>query len=141
MMPSTSSEVDSTDEQAPRKLSLGLLLVAVTSSLLASTCCLFPLVLVLLGITGAWMIHLSVLKPWVPLLTAIAVVALVGSGYLLFRPLRSCNVSDDVSSDVSGDVSGDTCVDSRRVAQRIYLVSRLLVSALLLFPVVAPIFY
>jgi mercuric ion transport protein len=132
-MPSTSSEVDSTDEQGPRKLSLGLLLVAVTSSLLASTCCLFPLVLVLLGITGAWMVHLSVLKPWVPLLTAIAVVALVGSGYLLFRPLRSCNVSDDVS--------GVACVDSRRVAQRIYLVSGLLVSALLLFPVVAPIFY
>jgi len=132
-MPSTSGQIESTDEQAPRKLSLGLLLVAVTSSLLASTCCLFPLVLVLLGITGAWMVHLSVLKPWVPLLTAIAVVALVGSGYLLFRPLRSCNVSDDVS--------GVACVDSRRVAQRIYLVSGLLVSALLLFPVVAPIFY
>lgn len=137
MMPSTSGQIESTEQQAPRKLSLGLLLVAVTSSLLASTCCLFPLVLVLLGITGAWMVHLSVLKPWVPLLTAIAVVALVGSGYLLFRPLRSCNVSDDVS----GDVSGFTCVDSRRVAQRIYLVSGLLVSALLLFPVVAPVFY
>ncbi|MEY3791183.1 MAG: hypothetical protein RLZ09_2019 [Pseudomonadota bacterium] len=133
MMPSTSGQIESTEQQAPRKLSLGLLLVAVTSSLLASTCCLFPLVLVLLGITGAWMVHLSVLKPWVPLLTAIAVVALVGSGYLLFRPLRSCNVSDDVS--------GVACVDSRRVAQRIYLVSGLLVSALLLFPVVAPIFY
>ena len=133
MMPSTSGQIESTEQQAPRKLSLGLLLVAVTSSLLASTCCLFPLVLVLLGITGAWMVHLSVLKPWVPLLTAIAIVALVGSGYLLFRPLRSCNVS--------GDVSGDTCVDSRRVAQRIYLVNGLLVSALLLFPVVAPIFY
>lgn len=132
-MPSTSGQIESTEQQAPRKLSLGLLLVAVTSSLLASTCCLFPLVLVLLGITGAWMVHLSVLKPWVPLLTAIAVVALVGSGYLLFRPLRSCNVSDDVS--------GVACVDSRRVAQRIYLVSGLLVSALLLFPVVAPIFY
>jgi len=145
MMPSTSGQIDSTDEQAPPKLSLGLLLVAVTSSLLASTCCLFPLVLVLLGITGAWMVHLTVLKPWVPLLTVIALVALVGSGYLLFRPVTSCTVPDDVSNNVSsavsGAVSGDACVDSRRVAQRIYLVSGLLVSGLLLFPVVAPIFY
>jgi mercuric ion transport protein len=86
MMPSTSGSVDTNEDQAPRKLSLGLLMVAVTSSLLASTCCLFPLVLVLLGITGAWMVHLTVLKPWVPLLTLIAVVALLGSGYLLFRP-------------------------------------------------------
>ena len=145
MMPSTSGQFDRTDEQAPPKLSLGLLLVAVTSSLLASTCCLFPLVLVLLGITGAWMVHLTVLKPWVPLLTVIAVAALVGSGYLLFRPVTSCTVPDDVSNNVSsavsGAVSGDACVDSRRVAQRIYLVSGLLVSGLLLFPVVAPIFY
>ena len=137
MMPSTSSQVDSPNEQAPRKLSLGLLMVAVTSSLLASTCCLFPLALVLLGITGAWMVHLSVLKPWVPLLTVIAVVALVGSGYLLFRPITSCTLPDDVST----DVSEDACVDSRRIAQRIYLVSGLFVGALLLFPVVAPIFY
>ncbi len=149
MMPSTSGQIDRTDEQAPPKLSLGLLLVAVTSSLLASTCCLFPLLLVLLGITGAWMVHLTVLKPWVPLLTVIALVALVGSGYLLFRPVTSCTLPDDVSNDVSnnvssavsGAVSGDACVDSRRVAQRIYLVSGMLVSGLLLFPIVAPIFY
>ena len=145
MMPSMSGPVDTTEEQAPRKLSLGLLMVAVTSSLLASTCCLFPLVLVLLGITGAWMVHLTVLKPWVPLLSVIALVALLWSGYLLFRPVTSCTVPDDVSNNVSsavsGAVSGDACVDSRRVAQRIYLVSGLLVSGLLLFPVVAPIFY
>ena len=137
MMPSTSGQIDSANEQAPRKLSLGLLMVAITSSLLASTCCLFPLVLVLLGITGAWMVHLSVLKPWVPLLSVIAVVALLGSGYLLFRPVTSCTVPDDVSD----DVSDDACVDSRRIAQRIYLVGGLFVGALLLFPVVAPIFY
>lgn len=129
MMPSTCGSVDTNEDQAPRKLSLGLLMVAVTSSLLASTCCLFPLVLVLLGITGAWMVHLTVLKPWVPLLTLIAVVALLGSGYLLFRPLTSCTVGEDA------------CSDSRRIARRIYLVSGLFVGGLLLFPVVAPIFY
>lgn len=128
-MPSTSGPVDTTDESAPQKLSLGLLVVAVTSSLIASTCCVFPLVLVLLGITGAWMVHLTVLKPWVPLFTTIALVALLGSGYLLFRPLTRCTVSDDA------------CGDSRRIAQRIYLVGGLFVSGLLLFPVVAPIFY
>jgi mercuric ion transport protein len=129
MTPSTSGPVDSAEESTPQKLSLGLLVVAVTSSLLASTCCLFPLVLVLLGITGAWMVHLTALKPWVPLFTVIALAALVGSGYLLFRPLPSCTVPDDA------------CSDSRRIAQRIYLVSGLFVSGLLLFPLIAPIFY
>ena len=59
----------------------------------------------------------------------LAVLALLGSGYLLFRPLASCGVTDDA------------CVDSRRVAQRIYLISGMFVSGLLLFPLVAPIFY
>jgi mercuric ion transport protein len=125
----TSSPVDTPDESAPPKLSLGLLVVAVASSLIASTCCVLPLVLVLVGITGAWMVHLTVLKPWVPLFTVIALLALLGSGYLLFRPLASCGVNDDA------------CVDSRRVAQRIYLISGMFVSGLLLFPLVAPIFY
>ena len=129
MKPNLSDPVDHSDEPAPRKLSLGLLVIAVTSSLIASTCCVLPLVLVLLGITGAWMVQLSSLKPWVPLFTAIAVVALLGSGYLLFRPLTRCAVSDDA------------CGDSRRIAQRIYLMSALFVSGLLLFPVLAPIFY
>ncbi len=128
MMPNTSSTVDSSHEQAPPKLSLGLLVVAVTSSLFASTCCLLPLLLVLLGITGAWMVHLTALKPWVPLFTVVSLLALLGSGYLLFRPRTRCAVPDD------------TCGDSRRIAQRIYLICGLFVSALLLFPVIAPIF-
>ena len=129
MTPSTSDQIDTTDQSTPQKLSLGLLGVAVTSSLIASTCCLFPLVLVLLGITGAWMVHLTALKPWVPLFTVIALAALVGSGYLLFKPLTRCTLPDDA------------CVDSRRIAQRIYLAGGLFVSGLLLFPLVAPIFY
>lgn len=129
MMPNTPGPVNSVDDAAPRKLSLGLLAVAVTSSLIASTCCVIPLALVLLGITGAWMVHLNVLKPWVPLFTAMAVAALLGSGYLLFRPLTRCEVPEDA------------CGDSRRVARRVYLASALFVGGLLLFPLVAPIFY
>lgn len=128
MMPNTPGPVNSADDAAPRKLSLGLLAVAVTSSLIASTCCVIPLALVLLGITGAWMVHLNALKPWVPFFTAMAVAALAGSGYLLFRPLTRCEVPED------------TCGDSRRVGRRIYLASALFVSGLLLFPLVAPIF-
>ena len=50
------------------------LLTGGVAALLASACCLGPLVLVMVGISGAWIGSLSALEPWRPLfLTASAV--------------------------------------------------------------------
>ncbi len=53
---------------------------ALAGALLASSCCVLPLVLFLLGVTGAWIGSLTALAPWKPLfLTATA--GLLGYGY------------------------------------------------------------
>jgi mercuric ion transport protein len=113
-----------------RNLGLGLVALAVVSSLLASTCCLLPLVLVLLGITGAWMTHLTSMQPITPVFTVLAVGALAAAAYLIFRPRQACSPAEAA-----------TCAMSRRSTTWIFFGSALFVGALLLFPLAAPYFY
>jgi mercuric ion transport protein len=116
---------------SPQKnLSLGLVALALASSIIASTCCVVPLVLVLLGITGAWMVNLTSLQPVTPVFIGIALGALVWAGYLVFRPAAKC-----------ASPEGATCDESRPVMKRIYLASAAFIAALLLFPLIAPFFY
>jgi mercuric ion transport protein len=46
------------------------------AALLASTCCLGPLVLVGVGVSGAWISNLAALEPYRPVFIAAALVAL-----------------------------------------------------------------
>jgi mercuric ion transport protein len=116
--------------KTPRsRLGLGLIALAVTSTLIASTCCLLPLVLVLVGITGAWMVHLVALKPITPYFTALALGALGWAGYLVFRPAQACSREDAA------------CAHTRPAMRRIFIASAVFIAALLLFPLIAPVFY
>lgn len=116
-------------ERAERK-KLGLMAVAVVSSVVASTCCLLPLMLVLAGITGAWMTTLRFLEPVTPLFNGIAVAALSWAGYLVFRPQKECVVPES-----------EACGKSQHSTKWIFLVCTLFIAALLIFPVIAPYFY
>ncbi len=51
------------------------------SSALASSCCLLPLALVSLGLTGAWLGRLRVLQPYSPILISISLAALLIAAY------------------------------------------------------------
>ncbi|WP_019140085.1 mercuric transporter MerT family protein [Noviherbaspirillum massiliense] len=118
------------EDSSRKRLSLGLVAVAVASSVIASTCCVIPLVLVLLGITGAWMVNLTALRPLTPVFVGVALLALAWAGYLVFRPAAQCSYPD-----------GAACDRTRRITKRIYLASAVFIGLLLLFPVIAPIFY
>jgi mercuric ion transport protein len=50
-------------------------------SVLASSCCLLPLVLVSIGLTGAWMGRLRALQPFSPILVGISLAALLAAAY------------------------------------------------------------
>lgn len=52
----------------------------VIGAILASTCCIAPLVLVTLGISGAWIGNLTALEPYKPYFAAIALV-FIGLGF------------------------------------------------------------
>jgi mercuric ion transport protein len=116
---------------APRKnRGLGWLALAVGASLIASTCCVLPLALVLVGITGAWMSHLVALKPITPVFIVLSIGALAWAGYLVFRPATVCAPGE-----------GKACESTRPLVRRIYIGCALFIAALLLFPLFAPIFY
>jgi mercuric ion transport protein len=60
------------------------------AAILASTCCLGPLVLVALGFSGAWIGNLTVLEPYRPIFIGAALVALFFAWRRIFRPAHAC---------------------------------------------------
>ena len=106
-----------------------LVALAVLASLLASTCCVLPLVLVLVGITGAWMSTLVAMKPLTPYAITVCVGALGWAGWLLFKPARACDIQDG------------NCATTRPAMRRVFLACALFIALLLSFPLFAPLFY
>ena len=117
--------------EASSRKTLGLVGLAVASSLIASTCCVLPLALVLAGITGAWMTSLTALKPLTTMFTVIAVGTLVWAGCLIFRPANGRSIPE-----------GAVCNSrTQRLTKWIFYVCALFIALLLLFPLAAPLFY
>lgn len=108
----------------------GALLAGGLAALLASTCCLGPLLLLMLGFSGAWIGNLTVLEPYRPLFIGIAAVALVFAARRIWRPAAAC-------------APGTMCAapGTARVYKALFGVVALLVLVALAFPYVAPWFY
>ncbi len=112
------------------KNSRGVLLTGGLAAILASTCCLGPLVLVTLGFSGAWISNLTTLEPYRPWFIGAALAALFMAGRRIYRPARSC-------------APGEVCaVASVRIAYKLlfWLVAVLVVIAIV-FPYVLPLLY
>lgn len=62
------------------------MLIAGGLAILASSCCLGPLLLVALGFSGAWIGILRMLEPFRPLFIAAAIVALAFAWKRIYRP-------------------------------------------------------
>lgn len=60
-------------------------------AILASACCIAPLVLVTLGISGAWIGNLTALEPYKPIFAVVALTS-IGLGFrqVYFRPKADC---------------------------------------------------
>lgn len=65
----------------------------VMGAILASSCCIAPLVLVTLGVSGAWIGNLVALEPYKPYFAAVTLV-LIGLGFrqVYFKPKSACTV-------------------------------------------------
>lgn len=63
----------------------------VIGAILASSCCLVPLLLVTLGVSGAWIGNLTALEPYKPWFVAVTLV-FVGLGFwhVYFKPRAQC---------------------------------------------------
>ena len=108
----------------------GALFVGGLAALLASACCLGPLVLVALGLSGAWIGNLALLEPYRPFFVAGALVALFFAGRRIFRPAKACQ-------------PGDVCAlpRTRVIYKIVFAIVSMLVFVALIFPYVAKFFY
>jgi len=119
-----------TDERGPDQTGSGALLVGGLAAILASTCCLGPLILVALGLSGAWIGNLTLLEPYRPLFIGGALVALFFAGRRIFRPAQAC-------------APGEVCSvpRTRRVYKILFGIASALVLIALVYPYVAKFFY
>jgi mercuric ion transport protein len=63
-------------------------------ALLASACCLGPLILITLGISGAWVANLTALEPYRPVFIIAALSALYFAWRRIYRPTTQCQPQD-----------------------------------------------
>ena len=68
----------------------GALFAGGLAAILASTCCLDPLILVALGFSGAWIGNLTALEPYRPIFIGVALVAMFFAWRRIFRPVQAC---------------------------------------------------
>ncbi|QCX48251.1 mercuric ion transporter MerT [Ralstonia pseudosolanacearum] len=108
----------------------GALAAGGLAAILASTCCLGPLVLVGLGFSGAWIGNLTALEPYRPIFIGAALVAMFFAWRRIFRPVAACK-------------PGDVCAipQVRTIYKLIFWIVAALVLVALGFPYVLPFFY
>lgn len=93
------------------------------AALLASACCLGPLVLVTAGISGAWIGNLALLAPYRPVFLAASFIAMFFAWRRIYRPTGHC-------------APGEAC--AAPAVRQIYRVLFWLVAALILVALVFP---
>ncbi|MEO5701665.1 MAG: mercuric transporter MerT family protein [Casimicrobiaceae bacterium] len=107
----------------------GSLFAGLLAGIGASVCCVGPLVLLALGIGGAWVATLTALEPYRPIFIGLAVLFLGLTYRKLYRRPEVC-------------APGTACVEprARRQRQTFWIVS-VLVAGLFVTPYLAPLFY
>ena len=107
----------------PAKSSLPAIVAASLAAIAASVCCVVPLVLVLLGISGAWIANLTALDAWRPWFSGITLLCLGLAFWNLYGLPSRCRTDGE-------------CVAPRALHRRrrwLWIVT-ILILVLLLFP-------
>src|SRR5256885_5616535 len=72
------------------KTGRGALFTGGLAAILASACCLGPLVLIALGFSGAWIGNLAVLEPYRPIFIGVALAAVFFAWRRIYRQAAAC---------------------------------------------------
>lgn len=100
------------------------------AAILASACCLGPLLLVSLGFSGAWLGSFKAFEPFRPLFLSVGFVALVLAWRRIYRPAAACK-------------PGEPCAapQVRAIHKAAFWGVTALVGGSTVFPYVLPLFY
>jgi mercuric ion transport protein len=107
----------------------GFLVAGIFAALGASICCLGPLVLLALGISGAWIGSLTAIEPYRPIFIGLTLLFLGLAFYRLYLTRRVCT-------------PGSACANPMLKRQRlVFWIVTVLVLGLIAAPWFAPLFY
>ena len=100
------------------------------AAILASICCLGPLLLLMLGFSGAWIGNLTALEPYRPFFVAAAIMTLFFAYRQIFRPVAACQ-------------PGEVCAvpQVRATYRALFGLVAVLILIAVSFPFVTPLFY
>jgi mercuric ion transport protein len=96
----------------------------------ASACCVGPLLFLSLGISGAWIAHLTALEPYRPVFIALTILSLGLAFRRLFLSPQGCVVGENCGFD-----------RTRRIQRILFWVLAPAVLLLVASPWILPIFY
>jgi mercuric ion transport protein len=119
---------------APHRGNAPALLLAAVAALLSSACCVLPLVLVLVGLSGAWTSRLRWLQPYSSTLTVIALLSLGLAAWRLYRRTPD-------QGDACPPGGGAVCRVANRSTRRWFWLVAVLTLIPLVVPLLAPLFY
>ena len=101
------------------------------AAVLASSCCIGPLLLVTLGVSGAWIGNLTALEPYQPIFVLVTFVFLaLGFWQVYFKPARACEDDEACARPISD-----------RLVKTVLWVATLLVALVITIDFWAPYFY
>ncbi|MGH8605651.1 MAG: mercuric transporter MerT family protein, partial [Gammaproteobacteria bacterium] len=80
--PSLGESTDGSNLKHGGARTIATAIASVLAALAASSCCVIPLVLFTLGVSGAWIGNVTALAPYQPVLAAVT-LGLLGYGYYL----------------------------------------------------------
>lgn len=114
----------------PRWATTGSLLAGAAAAFGASACCAGPLLLVVLGVGGAWGSRLTALQPFQPLFVAVSIAFFAVAFRRVYARSEKCT-------------GGEACAapSARRRQRFIFWVVMPAALALMSFPLYAPLFY
>ena len=71
----------------------------------ATTCCILPLVLTLIGVSGAWMANLRALSPYQPYFVILSVLAISYGFYQVYwKPRKQCAEGQACARPIGGNI-------------------------------------
>ncbi len=101
------------------------------AALLASSCCIGPLLLVSLGASGAWIGNLTALKAFQPVFVLLAIASLaLGFWQVYFKPRNDCDANGDCTNPLS-----------MTLLKTVLWISTVVIVAVLTINLWAPLFY
>jgi mercuric ion transport protein len=102
------------------------------AALAASACCLGPLILVSMGIGGAWVSNLTMLEPFRPLFVTVALLCMVVAYRRIYR-------APEAQTCVPGTLCGSP--EGNKTYRALFWVVSLLVLVALAYPYLMPLLY